>query len=208
MIIQALSLGTSAGLYCMVTCAPTIAPLILASPQKGLQSGLRQVATFLAGRLLAYGTLGTLAGLAGRIGHESFAQSNAVFSGSQIALGVLLIAQTFYSCTKKKCPGKNLLFGTKKTIFLAGFLNSLVLCPPILLAVSVAMEKGSPLQGFLFFVFFFLATSIYILPFSFAAIRLNPFFLKYLARMACVCTGCFFIYRGVSFLFLKQYLVY
>ncbi|WP_027721710.1 sulfite exporter TauE/SafE family protein [Maridesulfovibrio zosterae] len=208
MIVQALSLGASAGLYCMVTCAPTLAPLILSSPQKGIQSGLLQVLTFLGGRLFAYCMLGVLAGVAGRIGQENFTQSNVLLAGSQIALGALLIAQAFYSCSKKTCPGKSMLFGTRKTIFIAGFLNSLVLCPPILLAFSVAMEKGSPLQGLLFFLFFFLATSIYVLPFSLAAIRINPIVLKQLSRVVCVCTGCFFIYRGLSFLFLKQYVVY
>lgn len=195
-------------MYCMVTCGPTIAPLIMASPQRGLQSGLRQVATFLGGRLLAYAALGTLAGLAGHFGHENFAQSNLILAGSQIALGFLLIAQTFYSCTKNSCPGKKILFGTHKTIFIAGFLNSMVLCPPILLALTVAMQSGSPIQGLLFFVFFFMATSIYILPFSIAAIRMNPVILKKLTRIVCFCTGCFFIYRGISVIFLKHYIVY
>jgi len=74
---------------------------------------------------------------------------------TQVALGGILIAQAFYNGAHKQCPGKRMLFGTRKTVFTAGMLTGVTLCPPLLLAISLAMENGSPWRGVLFFVIFF-----------------------------------------------------
>ena len=64
---------------------------------------------------------------------------------TQIALGAMLIAQAFYNGAHKQCPGKRMLFGTRKTIFTAGMLTGVTLCPPLLLAISLAMENNMPI---------------------------------------------------------------
>jgi sulfite exporter TauE/SafE len=207
MILQALSLGLSAGLFCMARCVPTLAPLLLLSPQKGLRAGLGLVGIFLGGRLVAYGLLGLLAGLAGSFG-GGLPHSVIFLALTQVALGGMLIAQAFYSCSRKQCPGKRMLFGTGKTVFIAGVLNSVTLCPPILLAVSMAMENGSPWQGFFFFIIFFLATSIYVIPVSLAAVNLNNKILLLLTKIVCIGTGTYFIWRGLSIAFFERYIVY
>ncbi len=207
MIAQALSLGFSAGLYCMVRCVPTLAPLMLLSPQKGLKAGLGMVGVFLGGRLVTYSLMGVLAGLAGSYG-SSLPYMDVILAVSQIVLGGLLIIQAFYSCARKHCSGRRMLFGTKKTVFMAGVLSSATLCPPILLAFSVAMENGNIWQGFSFFVFFFLATSIYVLPISLAAFKLNNRLVMYISRGVCAFTGFYFAYQGVSIFFSEHYVVY
>lgn len=207
MIVQALSLGFSAGLYCMVKCVPTLAPLLLISPQKGLRTGMGMVGVFLAGRLVTYSMLGALAGLAGSYGAE-LPYMNAALALSQVVLGALLMVQAFYSCARKHCPGKRTLFGTRRTVFFAGILSSVTLCPPILLAFSVAMEHGGAWQGLLFFVLFFLATSIYVLPVSLAALKLNNRLMSTVSRMACAVTGLYFAYQGVSIFLSEHYVVY
>lgn len=207
MILQALSLGLSAGLYCTTRCVPTLAPLLLLSPQKGLKTGLGMVCIFLGGRFVAYGLLGFLAGFAGSLGRE-IPYSDGFLIVAQVVLGAVMIVQSFYSCSPGHCPGKKMLFGTKKTIFFAGILNSITLCPPLLLALSLAIEKGNPWQGFLFFIVFFVATSIYIVPVSIAALKFKSRILLRIARIVCVGTGIYFIGSGLSVAFSSQYVEY
>lgn len=207
MILQAFSLGLSAGLFCMAKCVPTLAPLLLLAPQKGLRAGLGMVGIFLGGRLVAYGLLGLLAGLAGSLGGE-LPYSMLFLALTQVALGAMLITQAFYSCSHKQCPGKRMLFGTRKTVFAAGILSSVTLCPPILLAISMAMENGNPWRGFFFFIIFFFATSIYVIPVSFAAVHFNHKIVLLLTRIICIGTGSYFVWRGLSIAFLERYIVY
>lgn len=207
MILQAFSLGLSAGGYCVSKCVPTLAPLLLLSPHKGLKTGLGMVCIFLAGRLLAYAGMGALAGFAGSFG-GSLAYTDSLLALSQIFLGGLLIAQAFYSCTRTQCPGKKMLFGTGKTLFMAGILSSITLCPPILLAISMAMESGGAVKGLLFFICFFLATSVFVFPITLASLKLNNHLFVLASRIVCVATGIYFIFRGVSVFFAEQYIIY
>ena len=103
----------------MVRCVPTLAPLLLLSPHKGLRAGLGLVGIFLGGRLVAYCTLGLLAGGVGRLG-GAVPYSLLFLALTQVALGGMLIAQAFYNGAHKQCPGKRMLFGARKTIFTAG----------------------------------------------------------------------------------------
>lgn len=207
MILQAFSLGLSAGLFCVARCVPTLAPLLLLSPDKGIRKGLGLVGIFLGGRLVAYCLLGLLAGLAGSWG-GNLATSVFFLSLTQVALGGMLVAQAFYSGSCKQCPGKKMLFGTRKTIFTAGILSSATLCPPLLLAFSVAIENGSPWRGILFFLIFFLATSLYVIPVSLAAIKVKNSILILVTQVFCIGTGAYFIWRGLSIAFFQRFIVY
>ncbi len=206
MVLQALSLGASAGVYCMSKCAPSLASLLLVAPQKGLKNGVCLLGVFLSGRLAAYCLLGALAGLAGSLG-GSLPHSKLFFAFTDIALGAMLIAQVFRrSCTG--CPGGREFLGTKKALFLAGVLNSVTLCPPVLLALTVAVEKGSPLRGLLFFLLFFLASSMYLLPFSLLSVKIRHRYMVSFSRIVCACVGLYFVWRGISFTFTDSYVTY
>ncbi len=207
MILQALSLGLSAGLFCMFRCVPTLAPLLLLSPQKGIRAGINLVGVFLAGRLVAYCILGASAGFLGSYG-STIPYTNSLLAVTQILLGALLVTQAFASCTRQRCPGKSMLFGTKKTIFIAGGLSSVSLCPPILLAISMAFEQANPVKGFFFFLIFFIATCLYIIPASLAAIKLNHKFVHIFSQILCAGTGIYFIWKGGSIFFIDKFITY
>ena len=70
------------------------------------------------------------------------------------------------------------------------------------------MENGSPWRGVLFFVIFFLATSIYVVPVSIAAIKFNSKKILLLTRIVCIGTGVYFVWRGLSIAFFERYIVY
>ena len=116
----------------MARCVPTLAPLLLLSPHKGLRAGLGLVGIFLGGRLVAYCVLGLLAGGVGSLG-DALPYSLLFLALTQVALGGILIAQAFYNGAHKQCPGKRMLFGTRKTVFTAGML------PPNPPAISVVI---------------------------------------------------------------------
>lgn len=191
----------------MAKCAPSLASLLLIAPDKGFMAGITLLGVFLSGRLAAYCLLGFLAGLAGSFGGV-FPNSTLFFALTDIVLGGVLLVQALYSGRCAHCTGKNLLFGTKKTLFFAGLLNGVTLCPPILLAMSVAVEKGNPLRGVVFFMLFFLASSLYLVPFSLISVKINHRLMLSFARIVCACVGLYFVWHGVSFSFIESYATY
>lgn len=62
---KALLLALATGLFCLGTCAPVLAPLMLGEERKGPWPLLLPFLQFSLGRLLAYAVVGAVAGWAG-----------------------------------------------------------------------------------------------------------------------------------------------
>lgn len=200
MISQAIWLSLSTGAYCFGTCAPLLSPLLLADPERGLRRGVKAVGFFLCGRLLAYGGLGLCAGLAGQYGLTMWTPGRETLGCIQMILGVLLVLQGAQARCFSRCAPVHALLLSNRTLFAAGFLSSLSLCPPLLLAVTVAAENGGPLEGLLFFLIFFGMTSLFLLPFSLFSLRLPQQLCRLAGRLCCVAAGLYFIWRGTFLL--------
>lgn len=209
MLAQALTLGFSAGFYCVGTCAPLVGPLLLVDARRGLGQGLRSVGYFLSGRFLAYGGLGFGAGIAGQFGLSAWGPGLLALAVIQILLGILLLCHAAPRPCGSCASRPQFFLQTGKTLFVAGFLSSLSLCPPLLLAVSLAVEQGNPLGGFLFFLVFFGITSFFVLPFSLLALKIPARFMRWLGRTCCAGAGIYFILRGIRLVLnTEQYIVF
>lgn len=66
MILKALALGFSSGIFCLGYCYPVLAPIMLSREQGLFKKTAISLALFLLGRLTAYIIFGSLVGLLGR----------------------------------------------------------------------------------------------------------------------------------------------
>jgi sulfite exporter TauE/SafE len=81
---------------------------------------------------------------------------------------------------------------------LVGFLAGINLCPPFLLAVTTVMDVGGTLRGVLFFLVFFLATSVYLLPLFFAGLVSRFSSVRFAGRVSGVLAGLYFLYLAAN----------
>ncbi|MEM5788084.1 MAG: sulfite exporter TauE/SafE family protein [Syntrophobacteraceae bacterium] len=198
-LISGFMLGLSTGPICMATCLPIVFPFAI-SDDSGTNATGRWcfLAKFLAGRLAAYTTMGALTGLiADRIG----------FSGTNIgiyawlALSLLLIAYGLGASIKHIgfCGLATRCAAVRSFPYILGFLTGLSVCPPFLLALSFVIERSANmLFAIVFFISFFCATTLYVLPIGFLGHLPRLTWFRILGRLSAVLSGIFFLWRGLS----------
>jgi sulfite exporter TauE/SafE len=163
-VVKALFLGLSTGLSCLGTCMPVLAPLMAGEERRSWHGKLLPFLMFTFGRLAAYLVVGLAAGWAGGTleGHLPRGIAGASFLG----LGALLIVFGL----KGGFPNLGLCrkFGSRidgaQTPFFFGLLMGLNLCPPFLAAFGDVFVSGRVLYGLVFFLVFFVVTTLFLLP--------------------------------------------
>jgi hypothetical protein len=80
---------------------------------------------------------------------------------------------------------------------LLGLLTGLSLCPPFIAALAGATGQSSLFSSLLLFASFFTATSLYIIPFSFAGLLGRSQAVRITARLAAGIVGCYYLYSGL-----------
>jgi sulfite exporter TauE/SafE len=80
---------------------------------------------------------------------------------------------------------------------LLGLLTGLSLCPPFIAALAGATGQTSLVSSLLFFISFFIATSLYLLPLPFAGLLGRFQEIRITARLAAGIVGCYYLYRGL-----------
>lgn len=166
MLIEATLLGLSAGSYCLFNCAPAAVPMFLSEDKRPMESVMRLV-KFLAGRLAGYLIFGFLIGILGAyaVGYlDPFIQQR-IESYVMVILGLFLL---FSGLSKKglveSCLLKKVTAGRSLPIVVVGVLTGLSFCPPFFAAASRVFGKTGSIGGLIYFFFFFLGTSVYMLP--------------------------------------------
>ncbi len=201
----ALLLGLTSGGSCLATCGPLTAAL-LASEEISLRRGSALLTVFLSGRLFGYLGWAVLSWLLGWMIFKN-PRGLAVFSAADFILGAWLI---YYGICRPtvhshgNCPGsipKSLdsSLGTHR-VFLRGgiwgFLSGLQICPPFIAAITEAARTGSLGGSLLFFLFFYLGTGIWFIPFPFIGILGRFPRVAQVARYCLLILGAYFIYSG------------
>lgn len=204
MWLEALGLGVSTGLYCVMHCSPIILPFLFSENKEGPGRNAKLVWIFLAGRLLGYVAVGVLLGIAGAyaaayldpaLEHKLSAAAYTVLGAFMIATGIL------YNFPKSKfCQTYSKVYRNHWGAFLIGLITGLHLCPPFFAAAARVFASGlGALQGGLYFLFFFAGTSLFLLPlFGVGFIRKNADKLKLVAEGAMLFIGVyFFLFIGI-----------
>jgi sulfite exporter TauE/SafE len=204
MIFSALSLGFSTGIFCLGYCYPVLGPLLLSREKsKGentIAGSSGAVGLFLLGRFIAYVLFGAVAGLAGKGLRANRAVALYVIPGVFVLLGLSMVSYGVFQNLPHLniCQLLNRHFRHGRFLLLMGFLAGINLCPPFLLAVGYVLNLGEVWRGMLFFVFFFLATSVFLIPFFFSGLLSKFHNVRVAARLTAVAAGLWFVYLGLS----------
>ena len=193
LILEPLLAGLATGLFCCASCYPFLLP-VFAAEHRGARGVLGVWLQVLGGRLAGYLLFGALAGWLGeRLGTAGFQRASAV-ALMAMALILLLYAVGLLRSGHAACAAAG---RGRSAPALLGFLMGVNVCPPFLLSLAYVVTLHDTLKGVVYFLVFFLATSIYLLPLLFAGLlgRMKEFRLA--ARLAAVAVGILFFVYGM-----------
>jgi sulfite exporter TauE/SafE len=204
MTMQGFLLGLANGATCLAYCAPVLIPLMLGEGHKTRQNwGL--LGKFLGGRLAGYLLFGLLAWLTSQIILSSLAYRNLIFGAAYVILAALMAVYGF-SKAPVACGGS--LKGARKLLrqwpallpLGLGFLTGLNLCPPFLAAFTSAAGEGSLAMSLVFFLMFFVGTSLYFLPMVFVGLMSHMNALRTVGKLAAGLMALYYAYSGIIYL--------
>ncbi len=200
-ILQALALGFSAGSFCLGFCLPVALPILFGTKTSGVRTSAIRLITFLSGRLCAYLLIGIIAGSLGATLTHSLFLRIRLLPLLYILLALLLI---IYGITEinplaRLAPCRFIQPAINSIWFLfpLGFLAGISPCPPFLLAITRVIDIAGIINGVLFFLFFFLATSLYLLPLLLAGFLTRFSLIRTAARILAILTGLYFLFLAL-----------
>jgi len=188
--------GLSVGVYCLGLCLPIFLPILM-SQKRNLKKSFSVVLEFSLGRLLGYLLFGLIIGYLGQSIHNKWI--HILVSLVNLWMGITLILFALGRIDKKLCA--LLPFAKIKWPFLIGFLTGINVCPPMVASLTHVFNLKSAINSLLYFLFFFLGTSTYIIPAAFFGIFTKSNLIQKIARLSGVLAGLYFIIRNVILLF-------
>jgi sulfite exporter TauE/SafE len=197
-LMKGIALGLSTGVFCSVHCLPVLVPVMLMRHHDTVGQAGRSLFQFLLGRLVAYLLVGAAAGALGsRLESMAFFQSLFI-PIAFIVLGCLMIAASLAD----SLPHMGLCHWVRQKsrgpgyLFFLGFLLGINLCPPFVLAIGVAAGTAQIFKSIVFFMAFFAATSIYLLPLLLSGACTQTHRWKLAARVVSIATAICFVGLG------------
>jgi sulfite exporter TauE/SafE len=211
MLYTALILGLLGSFHCVGMCGPIAFLLPLDRENRGTR--ILQLSSYHFGRILTYSLLGLLFGIAGNTLHFFGIQQQL-----SIGMGIVMIISILapirftnkFSVTRpiyklvgkvKNALGAALKKKEPETFFIIGFLNGLLPCGLVYMAVFGAIALGKPLQGSVYMALFGIGT----IPLMTTAIYLGNFLTNNIKQrilkvipVVVVVIGLLFILRGLG----------
>jgi sulfite exporter TauE/SafE len=202
--IHGFMLGLSAGPLCFTGCFPMLLSVTISEGKTATRGSGAWVflGKFMGGRFIAYLVFGFFIGLVGAQlggwGHWIGTYALIVLSGILIAYGLGVHLPHVGLC---RIAGRTA--GNRFFPYILGGLTGLNVCPPFLLAIAYILQRGvNPAFGVIFFMAFFLASSLYILPVGFAGYLPHRELIARIGKLATVVVGVVFFYQGIRALML------
>ncbi|NLB66785.1 MAG: sulfite exporter TauE/SafE family protein [Lentisphaerae bacterium] len=192
LVIDAFLAGLSTGVVCGMTCLPVLAP-VFAAEARGTRASWAALLQVLGGRLAGYLLFGALAGWLGqRVGSPAFLLLATI--GMMLMAVWLLVYAAGFLQTRPPCarPTRR----GRVTPALLGFLLSARVCPPLLMSLAYVFTLQNVTAGLLYFLVFFLATSLYFLPLPFIGWLGRFRELRLAARVSATLVGILFLVHG------------
>lgn len=202
-MMQGFLLGLSTGVTCLAYCSPVLIPYLLGEG-KSVHQTASTLSQFLLGRLLGYLLFAVFAWLVGYY-------LSGLTDRREMLMGLIyILLASFLFCyglsqSAAPCAGRSLRTRlTQATLrypalmpLVMGLLTGLNLCPPFLLAFAAAGENPSLAHSLLFFLSFFLGTTLFFLPVPlFGACKCIPS-LKIIGKLAAVVMSIYYFYTGI-----------
>lgn len=197
LFVQPFLLGLSTGVFCAGYCLPFVASYIVSEKRENKQD-FQAIFKILLGRLFGYFCFGALfIFLSEQINNQIF---DLIMRISLMILGLILFLYALNLITKNRkfCPAINL---KNKTPLAMGFFMAFRICPPVLMALMQIFTLHNWLNGLIYFLMFFLATTIYFLPLGFLGFLNEKKEFQLVGRISALIIGIsFFIYNVYKFL--------
>ena len=197
-LIQPFLLGISVGIFCFTYCVPFIAPYLVSEKRK-LKNNFKILLEFIFGRLVGYLLFGAVFGYLGeKISNQTV---NLILIISLLILSIVLI---FYALGFLKpkgifCSAKYTKF-KKRAPIVMGFLMGINICPPFLMSLAYVFTLHSAVKGIVYFLMFFLGTTIYFLPVTFLGYLGKMKEFRLVARVAGLVVGLAFLIYGIYYI--------
>lgn len=187
--LSGLFAGLSVGVYCIGICLPIFVPILL-SQQRTTKSSFMVVLEFSAGRLVGYLIFGGLIGFLGETIQSGFLHTLINFA--TLLMGLVMIGYSFgFLKWGAKVCGRS--FGKVKVPFLLGFLTGVNICPPFLASLSYVFNLKSFIWAVLYFLMFFIGTSLYIVPLGFLGFLTRESIFQKIAQVSGILVGGYFL---------------
>jgi sulfite exporter TauE/SafE len=195
-LIQPFLLGLSVGIFCFTYCVPFIVPYLVAEQRK-MKENFKVILKFIFGRLGGYILFGAVFGYLGE--KVDIPAVNLILIISLMALSLLMIfyALGFFKPKWSFCSGK---FFREKSPLLMGFLMGINICPPFLMSLAYVFTLHSAIKGIIYFVMFFLGTSLYMLPLVFLGLLSKMKEFQLVARISALIVGIVFLLYGIYYI--------
>lgn len=195
-IIQPFLTGLSVGIFCFSYCAPFVAPFLVAEERR-TGKNFSLILQFIGGRFLGYILFGAIFGYLGE--KVSNTAVNLILIIALMLMSLLLIFYAFGLMKPKLsfCSAKK--FKTKLPIVL-GFLMGINICPPFLMSLAYVFTLHSAIKGIIYFLMFFLGTSLYFLPLFFLGFLNKMKEFRFVARLAALIVGISFFVYGIYYI--------
>lgn len=195
-IIQPFLLGLSVGIFCFSYCVPFIAPFLIAEKRR-FKTNLGLVLKFVLGRFGGYVLFGAFFGYLGeKINNYTV---NLILIIALILLSLVLIfyaiglvRPNFSFCRRR--------FIKERSPLIMGFLMGVNICPPFLMSLSYVFILHSTIKGIIYFILFFLGTSIYLLPLVFLGLLGKMKEFRMIGRVAALLVGIIFLIYGIYYI--------
>jgi sulfite exporter TauE/SafE len=196
-LLNGLLLGLSVGLFCLAYSLPFLGSYLV-SEKRPARENFKVVLQFIGGRFIGYLLFGAFFGYLGeKIDHPTI---NLILIISLLVLSLFLV---FYSLGLLKSEWGYALKITKhksKFPVMMGFLMGVNICPPFLLSLTYVLTLASLWKGIIYFVMFFIGTSLYFLPITFLGFLNKMKEFRLMARLAGLIVGIGFFIYGLYYL--------
>ena len=202
LIAEGVRLGLSTGPVCAVTCVPVLLPIILGEERRRFLTNVWVLVEFMVGRLIAYVLFGVALGWLGGVQRPDDPRAIAAMATAKIGLGLalLLFAARDRTQPREACSRFHRFLGHVRFPFVAGFLVGISICPPFVAAGARVLELGGAMLGALYFVAFFVGTSVYLVPLIIFGLGNLYHALRSIGKLLCALTGMFFLTAGAAVL--------
>lgn len=170
-ILSPLLAGLSVGISCFTYCIPFIAPYLV-SEDRPARANVILLIKFLVGRLVGYVLFGAAVGYLGEHLKSDALHLPIIISMMLLSVLMLLHALGFVHTERYRLCFKRKSWNTSCP-WLMGFLMGINICPPFLMSIAYVFTLQSVWRGIIYFLLFFVGTSVYLLP---------VFFLSFLGR--------------------------
>lgn len=188
--------GLSVGIFCLGVCLPVFLPLLLGK-KKNTKKSFLVILEFSLGRLAGYLLFGLFFGWLGAVIKSE--RIHLLVSLVNLWLGISLIVFSLGMIDRRLChflPMEKIRWPA-----LFGFLTGVNVCPPFLASLSYVFNLGQLISSLVYFLGFFLGTTLYLVPVAFLGALSRFSFFEKLGRFAGVVAGIYFVFRNL-FLFL------